>query len=321
MDLENITKTLDGTEAWESILDELSTITKTEIYIVSAFIRSETLSKIANKIDKTNRVCIGVRWDAMDFIHGASDIHSYELAESKDWSFFAIPNLHTKAYLLGNKSLYIGSANLTNRGFGLAGPMSNKELLTRSSVNPESAAKVQGLFKNSIQIDKNLYGKIKDWLKLQENDTPLDLLGSFPIEHKLSIDLSTKVMLADCLTMTPTDILSNEHDPYDPIEAHNLNLLNIRSEEIDNSSLSTAFMNTLLFLWLKQKLENEEERTLYFGALSKKLHQTLKDDPSPRRKEIKDLLAILLRWVEYVPSCGIQVDRPNHSERVQLIKS
>ena len=257
----------------------------------------------------------------MDFIHGASDIHSYELAESNDWSFFSIANLHTKAYLLGNKSLYIGSANLTNRGFGLAGPMSNKELLTRSSVNPKSVAKVQGLFKNSIQIDKNIHGKIKDWLELQENDTPLDLLGSFPIEHKPITDLSNVVMLADCLTMTPTHILSKKHDPYDQIRVQNLDLLNIQEEDIDKSSLCVAFMKTLLFQWLKQELKNAEEHTLYFGTLSQKLHQTLEDDPSPRRKEIKDLLAILLRWVEYVPSCGIKVDRPNYSERVRLIKS
>jgi len=312
---------LDGPEAWEAILDELKAVNDSDIYIVSAFIRHEALSKLTEHVNAGNRIHIGARWAAKDLLDGASDIKSCKLALDQKWNFYSIKDLHAKAYLLGQRALYSGSANLTNRGFGLVEHLGNKEIITRSSTSESNVKKIKGLFKNAIQIDKKLFNEIKNWLEAQENQTSSELVGSYPIEHQPLVDLSNGIMVADCLTMNPTEILLSENDPSDQINSHNLELLNIRAKEINSSSLGISFMSTLLFLWLKNELENEEERTLYFGALSNKLHQTLKDDPSPRRREIKDLLAILLRWVEYVPSCGIQVDRPNHSERVQLIKS
>lgn len=68
-------------------------------------------------------------------------------------------------------------------------------------------------------------------------------------------------------------------------------------------------------------LTKHENHELYFGEASVLLHNVLLNDPKPYRKEVKELLGNLLRWIEILKYEEICVDRPKHSQRIRLIKS
>ena len=90
------------------------------------------------------------------------------------------------------------------------------------------------------------------------------------------------------------------------------------SGNVEKDKLKQAFRWSKAFTWLYKTLSEKENRECYFGELSEKLHKALINDPKPYRKEVKDLLANLLGWVEYCDYDFIKVDRPRYSQRVYL---
>ena len=72
--------------------------------------------------------------------------------------------------------------------------------------------------------------------------------------------------------------------------------------------------------WLVRKLEIEPEKELYFGTLTKILHDELKDDPSPYRKDIKGLVQNLLSYCEAYLSDYIEISQPRHSQKIKILK-
>ena len=57
---------------------------------------------------------------------------------------------------------------------------------------------------------------------------------------------------------------------------------------------------------------------MYFGELSARLHNVVVADPKPYRKDIKQMLANLLRLIEELEMEEIVIDRPNYSQRIRF---
>ena len=309
---------LDANEAWQDIVRHLKDIRNSDIYLISGFLKTEALRQASNCIDSSNHVYIGTRWEAKDLVSGASDLDCFELAKARGWNFYSIARLHVKFYVLGREVAYVGSANLTNKGFGLNNVTANEELICRLPFTTDALKKAQGLFANSLRINEELFLKLKSWLAQQPDMKADPIDGEFPIKHLRPYDFSNGLMIADCLHSTPNQLMSPTNDIEQSNREHDLSLLGVELNEITTDALSSALSGSIGFLWLHTQVKESENQELYFGELSQRLHDALKDDPSPRRKEVKDLLAILLTWVEFTPACGLKVDRPNYSQRVSL---
>jgi hypothetical protein len=92
---------------------------------------------------------------------------------------------------------------------------------------------------------------------------------------------------------------------------------------VENGSKSKKFTiaflrKTKAYVWLISELNKAEDKQLYFGALTEKLHSVIADDPVPYRRDIKGLLSNLLQYVEYFGLDEIEVSRPRHSQLVRL---
>lgn len=57
---------------------------------------------------------------------------------------------------------------------------------------------------------------------------------------------------------------------------------------------------------------------MFFGELSASLHNAVISDPKPYRKDIKQMLANMLRLIEELKMDEVVIDRPNYSQRVSL---
>ena len=103
---------------------------------------------------------------------------------------------------------------------------------------------------------------------------------------------------------------SSEIDEYEFLELTGI---------YDKEKIKQAFRWSKAFTWLCKTINEKEMKECYFGELSEKLHNALINDPKPYRKEVKDLLANLLGWIEYFNFDFIKVDRPKYSQRVYII--
>ncbi len=97
-----------------------------EIYLISAFLKTEVLLHLSQKIDANVNVTIISRWRLGDMTSGASDIEAFNIARSNDWSFYIDNDLHAKALLVDSNVLFLGSANYTAKGMHLFGRGNNE---------------------------------------------------------------------------------------------------------------------------------------------------------------------------------------------------
>lgn len=72
------------------------------------------------------------------------------------------------------------------------------------------------------------------------------------------------------------------------------------------------------YRWLKSVLEQKGNKEIYFGELSRLIHDVIINDSKLYRKEVKELQANLLNWIIELNIDEIQIDRPKHSQRIRL---
>ena len=97
---------------------------------------------------------------------------------------------------------------------------------------------------------------------------------------------------------------------------HDIELLNLNIDELTHETLVHNFKCTNCFKWLETILS--DEIALSFGAISKRLHDIILDDPIPYRKEIKVFVANLYTWFALLPE--YEISRPRHSQIIRLKK-
>ena len=103
------------------------------VVFVSAYVKNDVSLALFSSLSPsgpTNRR-LYVRWQKRDLLSGASDLRVFESAKEHGFSLYVYPNLHAKVYVV-DKTVILGSANLTASGFGLRGAGSNFELVIRT---------------------------------------------------------------------------------------------------------------------------------------------------------------------------------------------
>ena len=311
---------LAGAEISEQI-KKSSANAKDIAYIASAFCKSDAFRNYLEAAKgNTPKKIIIVRWQLRDLLSGASDLALYTSTQKYGWLLYINQGLHAKAFLFDRVAI-IGSANLTNRGFAGSPPAGNHELATLSMTDDKLRNWFDTIISESRLMDDELFQCITEELNNVEPEPMQSIL------NKKSFSPNTMRLIAqreefqlythDLFWTDSPDILLNLQGQSDgDVNAlHDIEMLRLDSE-IELETLKIAFQKSPGMEWLKSTVKDE----IYFGELTKKLHDTLNDDPAPFRKKVKDLLQNLLSWVDRVGSDQFIVDRPNHSQRIRRVQ-
>jgi len=318
---------VDAREAWGHMRAALASLQGAEILVISAYLTVDGLRALLADVCPSNRVRILVRWQPNDLVSGASDLASFDLADEQGWEFLASPSLHTKAFVFGEAAIFMGSANLTRNGFALGAARGNTETLTQVPVTNQNVELLRRMFTDGLRIDAELVEQIRAWIAAQTVppvDNAPDLLPAWPLEARacaLRLQALSSLTVSECF-MTDGSWLHAPRDRYPSLsdeQQHDLSLLG-QLESTQPTHIAHALRQTKIFQWLEQQLTSAPNQELYFGAVSAALHEALIDDPRPYRRDVKTLVVHLLAWLKAVPGCGMQVDRPNHSERLRLAR-
>lgn len=295
-----------SSEIKEQIVQEV-TKCKDCIQLITAFCKVDGFKFIEEKLVKSvNNKRLLVRFCMDDILLGSSDLEIYDFCKEYNWKLYIRFDLHAKTYIFDDKRCIIGSANLTNKGLVLDNG-GNYEIACICKVEPEDIEKINALFDDAIEMNDNLYFLMKEQLSM--------ITFSDTRKHVWSKDI------IDLFQPKINILFANDFPKYDSYKEYVG--INIEFLELDSDwniqSLKQAFKCSKIFLWLKSLLvQNNNE--MYFGALTVHLHDILINDPRPYRKEVKVLLARLLRWVQDLQMDEIIIDRPNHSQRIKFVK-
>ena len=308
-----------GTESFRDHISKSLENSQQHIYILSGYVKSNGMEWLKKTLNDRNTPCtIVAQWTPQNLIEGSCDLKSYEIAKENNWNFKILNNLHAKVALIDKSILYIGSGNLTGRGMALL-PISNRELGIAVKPTFQDTSIIHKLVDEAILVDDSMYKKISDWLSKQEKISK-PKYNEFPSEIKNILkDNFEKIWVSNFPWCSFDELQINNDQSEDLLnrQKHDFKLFGI--EEYNYDLINTNIRDLHLYHWFVENLKKKEGNFLYFGELTKLIHNSLYDDPRPYRREIKDLQQNVYSFIENLNLKEFKITRPNYSQKITLI--
>ncbi len=291
-------------EIYSAICRELSNAEES-VQIMSAYGKVEAISSIIEKVKpsiQSKRIMLRFRFD--DLTKGSTDFDVLELCMKHGWKVYIRFDLHAKTYVVDNKRGIIGSANATSSGMALT-RTPNYEMAALVAIENEDLGKINSLFNDAICVDDELMAK------LHSEFSNINLQASDTVPHQWSKEITEKFN-PNIETLFSHELPEKSH--Y--VSGDYIQFLDIAYLG-EKDFLKSCLRWSSCYLWLLRQLADNNGE-LYFGELSVRLHDSIIADPKPFRKDIKLLLSNLLQLISELDMPEINIDRPNHSQRVSL---
>ena len=246
-------------------------------------------------------------------VSGASDIDVYRVCKEQGWSFGIDTSLHGKVYVIDQINIFLGSANLTQKGLSI-GFVGNNEFGTKIMPNQVDLNKFNSYISEQVVwCNDQLFSAIEKEIENSRPKNDGDGAGwSSEVKSLLTSSISSLWVL-DLPRCGPKALLNA--DVSDEDVRQDLSLLGVDDENISDILLVNQVKQTRFYGWLVNLLKvNGECR---FGKVTSELHDALIDDPKPYRKEVKEYIVNIFSWMEFLTDDFI-VDRPNYSQVARL---
>ena len=310
-------KLIDENQSWEWIKTSLAVMNQ-DGALISAYIKKSILQEIPEHINN-QKIKVLARWNLMDLVGGASDIEGYLFAKQKGWDFYVDINLHAKIYLLPPNGILIGSANATAAGLGFSS-RSNNEACTVIDIDNDNSSFINNMFNQAIKLDDKLFSKIQAAYNTCDKKQPIvQWPDGLLAELSPNIHSNSRFFIDECLHSDGIEILNN-FQARDESSIHDLSLLGVPLNVFDREFIISKFIHSKIFLFTLSVLK-QNNGEIYFGMLTKALHNALIEDPKPYRSEIKDrFIRSIYSWIKLIgpEATNIKVDRPSYSERLSV---
>jgi len=297
-------------------LESALATSKERIIVISAFLTPSALKWLFEKAQH-NRIKVVSRWQKSDLVSGASSLECFPLCLSKGVPFGISPLLHGKVFLVDDQ-VFLGSANLTSKGIGLAGK-ANLEFGTGFVSTASDEKKIDELLEAVCWLDEELFQLMENEIQQQRSEfNEATSSWSKEISRKLEYNKIEYLWSKDLLTCSPQNLLTSEGDNDLRNLSINCELLQLSDHiNISAASLIAGFHKTNLSKWLEHQLALNG--SLSFGKISALLHGALLDDPAPYRKLVKEYVEVLFEWLKFDDNT-YEVFKPNHSMIVRKRK-
>jgi len=281
-----------------------------ELNLISAFVTQPAIRWLEALIT-TNQPTINLvgRFSPQDFIAGASDISAIRTCLNNGYQVKALSNLHAKIYQIDRDIIFTGSANLTGKGLSLV-EHDNLESCTRVNACETSKEFIDKIINASINITVDILNKMEKFLELYSATESSTIPATWPNEV---IPKTTDMFVSDFPLTKPGET----SQAY--IKNPSLEFAIIEANKADFNNAQRLFKKSKSYLWLKaQVINNQGNRDLGFGQVSRLLHATLCDDPTPYRKDIKSLQKNLYLYLEIYTSDELIIFVPG--QRSEILK-
>ena len=308
-----------GTESFRDHLSKSIENSQNHIFILSGYVKSNGMEWLKKKLNGRNTPCtIIAQWTEQNLLEGGCDLQSYEIAKENNWNFKILNNLHAKVALIDKNILYIGSGNLTGRGMALI-PASNRELGVAVKPTIQDTTIINKLVNEAILVDDHLHSQFSEWLSQQEKIAK-PKYNKFPDEIKNILKNNYEKIWASNFPWCSFEELQINNDQSDDLlnrQKHDFELFGV--ENFDYKLIKENTKDLHIYHWLMEHLKKKEGNFLYFGELTKLIHDSLYDDPRPYRREIKDLQQNIYSFIENLSLNEFEITRPNHSQKITLV--
>lgn len=297
---------IDGEELRKA-LEGIISNARAKLVFASAYITQSAVDWLASYLPEGVDVHLICRLIPSDVISGATHISALATALENGWKVSCLHSLHAKVYACDSVQIYVGSANLTSNGLRIHGD-GNLEACCKIPPNEDNLRFVANIEGSASPIDHAILQKMEQFIAAKE---PVIHFDKWP-EGTLPEDEG--VWVRDFFWFNPA---SNQ--PQGNEKTHDMEIISTDSLDQNSKKVRAQVGQARCIQWLISKLKEQDESELYFGNLTRLLHNELKDDPAPYRKDVKGLVQNLLAYCEIYLAGVMEISRPNHSQRIKLL--
>lgn len=278
-----------------------------KLLFISAYVTQTAVDWLKKHVPDGVEVHLICRLTPSDVTGGSTNISAFFTALDRGWKVSCLHSLHAKLYSIDNEKIYVGSANFTNNGLRIYGT-GNIEACSRVPASPENLRFISNIETSANKLNYEVLERMEIYIKDKEIGVHLDQWPQGILQNKDSI------WVCDFFWSNPKSPTFRENE-----QQHDLEIVGVKSLHPLNKEISQKVLMSRCVQWLISKLKNQPRTELYFGGITSLLHDELKDDPVPYRKDVKTLVQNLLAYCNmFIPEI-VEVSRPNHSQRAKLL--
>lgn len=278
--------------------------TNENIIIFSAYIKFAKFEEYNEITKRIKHRTLLIRGRRSDFLNNASDLEALQLALSSGWKVYINKRVHAKLYCFDNDNALIGSANLTNSGIS-DGVSGNIEIVADVLLSEEDLLKIHSIISSSTKISTSEFQQMEVSVNSEEiqGDKKSTIDDGWEFEKNGTIK-----------ALFPEELLQMYSVPISSI---NSNILGIKNA-LDIHEIKNAFLESNEYLWLKQILEDKDTKTMSFGEISAKLHNSLISKDRVLRSDVKKYVSNLVSWINAFEDIEIYLEKPAYSTLFKL---
>jgi hypothetical protein len=292
-------------------------LVRTRLVICSAYIKTGAIAALLANISSLAEVIVVLRWEKRDLETGATDAEVYDFCKARGYRLGVNTALHTKLYSFDRSSIYLGSANLTNRGLSLINS-GNIEVGSKIEASEADFTKIdEFLAKEVVWLSDDLVDRMNAELNFGGIQDPQPSGGWSLLISGLLAKPINHLWLSDLLQNGPIQLLQIDNED-DSSVLRDYDLLGLRPGSLRREDLVVAFKSTRMFGWLMSLLSNGDE--VRFGKVSSELHNAIVGDGRVYRSDVKESVVVLFDWFEFLDSDFV-VRKFNVAQSVRYLKN
>ena len=303
------------TDEYRDELKNNIALAKNEIILISAFITEEALNWLIELIQNPVRGVIVCRFRKKDILFGATDLEIFNIAQKLNWEIKIDLQLHSKAIIIDKNTVFVSSANLTSRGLGLINQY-NIEFGTKFNATENDLQKINSYLESTTQLTPELFDEMKEDIESTDiTKNSFDEEWQDIILNKLYQKIEY-IWLNETILCAPNELLRPNLN--DEKILHDLNLLRLDFDDITENKLKESFAKTKEYNWFINVLK--KYHNINFGKITHELHNSLFDEPPPYRSVVKDIVANLIAWLQFMNLDSIKFTQHNKTISMQYLE-
>ena len=302
-----------GYDLQERLLEFLEN--KENVVVFSPYTKKKKLLQLLEHCEFSVLV---VRWLPVDILSGASDLEVYDVCKERGITLYRNPRLHLKAFS-DEKSLFFGSANISERGISLESVKQfNYELATVANLDFRTRIYLKRVILESSLITEDLINQYGEQIgridksKMDPEDFQPGLIDPFLLS---SLPMTQSIeLLIEIYAGSESDFSQEELQ----CAAHDLALYVVPDRLSPNElekHLQSQFNAHPFIIVFKNFIEGQPGKSSNYGGVIRWIQNNTTSVPIPRSWELKQMqiVNILYEWVCYFDS-NFYWDQPNISQ-------
>jgi len=292
-----------------------------EVIIFCPYIQVSSLKRIVDGLH--SKLSIITSWKTTDILKGISDLDVYPFCKSIGAYLYINQKIHLKVICDSYHNAIIGSANITDKGLGVALNSNYECAVLYETLDRVQQIYLRAILQESTLINDNEFDRVKkiigehaEHFQDDQNYEDIDFTKAVNKEFLISA-LPMSISIDTLYDYYSEKLVSHGFADVDyNCAIHDLALYKI-PPDLNRSDFNKYLKKVFFPQPFIQELKKFICKDRYFGEIKEWVHRTCLDVPVPSRRDLTGNVQVLYKWFAELGKDDYVVDQPSHSERIR----